>query len=208
VNFQKILKIYLKKFEYKSISSGDYISTFNEELEKIYSKEESKEIQSKIDWEKWINLPGYPIEKIELSKYINFLFYFIESKWIDTANEFAELFLSEKIDKIKESDIEEFMKWHTNVKIVFLNYLEKNINRINNDTYERLRDTLKLHNGHNVEISFTWYLICIQLCMRDVLPYVKKLLSCNGRMKYIKPLYFNLFNFDRNEAISYFEEYK
>lgn len=100
------------------------------------------------------------------------------------------------------------MKWHTNVKIVFINYLEKNINRINDEIYEKLRDTLKLHNGHNVEVCFNWYLICIDLHKRDVLPYVKKLLSCHGRMKYIKSLYFKLYNFDQNEALAYFNEYK
>lgn len=67
-NFQKILRIYLAKYAYKSITYEDYLSTFNEELEKLYTKEESKNIQSKINWDKWVNLPGYPLEKIELSK--------------------------------------------------------------------------------------------------------------------------------------------
>jgi hypothetical protein len=60
--------------------------------------------------------------------FIFFIIISIESNWIDTANNFAELFLSGKIEEITQKNIEEFMKWHTNVKIVFINYLEKNIN--------------------------------------------------------------------------------
>jgi len=109
---------------------------------------------------------------------------------------------------ISEKEIDEFKSWHTNVKLVFLNYLGKNIDRISNNIYLTLRDKLQLHNGYNVEISHIWYEICMSLKKDDVIQYVKKFLSCNGRMKYIKPLYFKFYDHKREEALQFFKENK
>ena len=120
----------------------------------------------------------------------------------------AELFLKDDPNLINEEIINEFKEWHTNVKIVFLNYLEKNITRITNQIYECLREKLYLHYGYNVEISYQWYQICLDLKKEDSIEFVKNFLSCNGRMKYIKPLYFKLYAYNRENAKNFFKENK
>jgi len=120
----------------------------------------------------------------------------------------AELFLKNDTKLINEDVIKEFKSWHTNVKIVFLNYLEKNIKRITNEIYVCLKEKLNLHFGYNVEISYQWYQICLDLKKEDSLEFVKKFLLCNGRMKYIKPLFSKFYGFDKEEAKKFFKENK
>jgi hypothetical protein len=102
----------------------------------------------------------------------------------------------------------EFKSWHTNVKLVFLNYLYTNLDRIDNNIYELLRDKLNLHNGYNVEVSAIWLEICLALKKSDIIEHVKNFLSCNGRMKYIRPIYFKFLEYDRNTAVEFFKEKK
>ena len=89
-----------------------------------------------------------------------------------------------------------------------MNHLNKNIERISEKIYETLRDKLNLHSGYNVEIAYIWYEICMGLKKDDVIEHVKRFLSCNGRMKYIKPLYFKFYYHKREEALEFFKENK
>lgn len=94
------------------------------------------------------------------------------------------------------------------MKVVFLDYLDKNQSRITNNIYETIRDKLGLHCGYNAEVSFTWYQICLDLKKSDSIEHIKKFLLCNGRMKYIKPLYFKFYAFDREDALIFFKDNK
>ena len=132
----------------------------------------------------------------------------LETKWEEIANNLAEKFLKGEENLIGENEINEFKSWHTNVKLVFLSYMNQNISRVNEKVYELLRDKLNLHFGNNVEISYSWYQICLDLKKDDVIEYVQKFLLCNGRMKYIKPLYFKLYDYNRDLAVKFFAENK
>ncbi len=109
---------------------------------------------------------------------------------------------------ITDKEVNDFKSWHTNVKIVFIDYLDKNQSRISDSVYEIIRDKLGLHCGYNVEVSFSWYQICLDLKKKDAIEHIRKFLLCNGRMKYIKPLYFKYYNYNREEALAFFKENK
>lgn len=109
---------------------------------------------------------------------------------------------------ITDNEINEFKSWHTNVKVVFIDYLHKNKSKLTDSIYETIRDKLGLHQGYNAEIAFSWYQVCLDLKKEDALEHIKSFLLCNGRMKYIKPLYFKLYEFDRELALKFFEENK
>ena len=141
---------------------------------------------------------------------LNIVIFFLikETKWIEIANNLAELFLQGESNKIGEKELNDFKSWHTNVKLVFLGYLINNKERINQNVYELLRDKLNLHTGYNTEISYSWYQICLDLNKEDAIEDIKKFLACNGRMKYIKATYLKLYDFNRYLAVNLFEENK
>ena len=92
--------------------------------------------------------------------------------------------------------------------MVFLDYMDKNRSIISDTIYEIIRDKLGLHKGFNAEVSFSWYQICLDLKKEDALEHIKNFLLCNGRMKYIKPLYFKFYEYNREEALGFFKENK
>jgi len=135
-------------------------------------------------------------------------FLLLATKSIQTAKDLAELFLKGDSSLVSDKEVNEFKSWHTHVKLVFIDYLDKNQSRISDNVYEIIRDKLGLHSGYNVEVLFSWYQICLDLKKNDAIELIKKFLSCNGRIKYIKSLYFKFFSFNREEAVAFFKENK
>jgi hypothetical protein len=109
---------------------------------------------------------------------------------------------------VKFNAKEIFDNWHTNVKLVFLNYINEKTERVHESVYESLRDTLKIHSGYNAEVSYVWYQIALKTNHDDVVDHVKEFLLRNGRMKYVKTLYFAWYHFQKNEALEFFDKNK
>ena len=193
-NFQHILQSYIETFALKSVSHHEFRAHFEECAKNIYQSDVDK-IFSQIDWEKWINSTGQPIKLFDFP-----------SKWTKEGENLAKKVLSGEL--ISEQDFENFKSWHTNVKVVFLNNLNGNYTQVNNDIYQNLRDKLHLHDKYNVEVQYIWYQIALKLCKEDVIPYVRKFLLSNGRMKYIRPIYFAYYGFKKEEALDLFDKNK
>jgi hypothetical protein len=117
----------------------------------------------------------------------------------------AEEFLN---GQVRTDAKEIFSNWHTNVKLVFLNFINERIEKVTDLVYENIRDILNLHAGYNVEVSYVWYQIGLKTKHEDVVEHVKKFLLCNGRMKYLKPLYFPWYHFQKEEALNFFDKNK
>ncbi len=67
-NFQKILQSYIKEFSHKSVSHEAFKSIFEREVKVMYGDSAEEKVLSKVDWEAWLNKPGYPIVNFEYSK--------------------------------------------------------------------------------------------------------------------------------------------
>jgi hypothetical protein len=109
---------------------------------------------------------------------------------------------------LDEGAKQKFTNWHTNVKIVFLGHLKENLTRINDQVYENLKNILGLHEGYNAEIKHLWYLIALKLNKSDIVEHVKNFLSCHGRMKYIRPVYFAWFAHNKEDCLNFFDKHK
>ena len=88
---------------------------------------------------------------------------------------------------------------------MFLNSLKVDKDK---EIYENLRDKLNLHAGHNVEVQYTWYRLALLGKNADVVPYVKNFLLNNGRMKYLKPVYLAFYEYNKEEALDFFNKNK
>lgn len=72
------------------------------------------------------------------------------------------------------------------------------------EAYDYLKNVVGLHNSYNVEVSFLWYVVALNNKFEDILEHVVNLLENAGRMKFVKPLYQALKNFDSNKAVEVF----
>ena len=71
--------------------------------------------------------------------------------------ELAEKFLNGKNEELNDSK-EKFNNRHTSQKLVFLKYLMKNSDRIDDTIYNNIRDRLALNKEtYNSEIKSIWY---------------------------------------------------
>lgn len=195
-NFQKIMQTYIQKYAQKSISSKDFICTYETEVKNLYGDKAESDILSKIDWDKWINTTGFPIMDITY-----------KSSLVDDALDLANQFLESKFDPTSAK--EKFKSWHTNVKLVFLAYLDSKVDCIDEKVYTNLRDVLNLHDEcHNAEVKHVWYPIALKTKHDDVIPLVKKFLLSQGRMKYIRPVYYAWYPFQKEECLDFFDKNK
>ncbi len=142
----------------------------------------------------------------------NIFNFIIESKLKDEAIELGKQFITNSNNISNNNNYrEQFSKWHTKVKLVFLGYINDKIALLNeNDNiYRNLRDILGLHDEHhNAEIKYTWYTIALKTKHDDVVEPVKKFLLSQGRMKYICPVIYAWLEFNRQDAIEFFESNK
>ena len=194
LNFQHIMQKYVTEFALKSVDYHAFKGVFEAMVKDIYKEKANEEVLSKIDWEKWITSRGKPIKSFEF-----------KTKYIKEGQDLAKAFLE---GKRESSYYETFKNWHTNVKLVFLNYLMENVKKIDDKVYANLRDVLKMHGNYNAEVKYIWYQIALITKHDDCIPYVKEFLLTHGRMKYIRPVYFEWYRYQKEEANKFFNENK
>lgn len=64
-NFQNLLRTYINKFAYKSVSWIDFKLTFQDFAIEIYGESQAQQTLSKIDWDNWVKTTGEPFIKQE-----------------------------------------------------------------------------------------------------------------------------------------------
>ena len=190
--FQEVMRKYIKKYRLKSVDHTAFKGVL-EEVIKEKCKEKANEIIGKIDWDKWLYEKGIP-------KYTNDF----SSKYLKEAEQLAEDFLNEKEDN--ETVLKKFKEWHTNVKLAFLNYLSDHKDKINEAISQNLKKKLNLAEEYNAEVKYLWYLLALNKKIESEIPYIKKFLESNGRLKYVRPLYFAWIENDCNGAKEFFDQ--
>jgi leukotriene-A4 hydrolase len=191
--FMQVMKKYINDFKYKAVTWEDFRTVFNAVVA-------DKEIKDKIEWEKWITTPGFPV----VMKNYN-------SKLIKLTEELCNRFLNAEIKADEGEKVRnEFKGWHTNQKIVFLDYILAHADKVNDTVYEMLRDVLQLNDYkiYNSEVKFTWYSICLKTKHSDCIDDLKMFLQSYGRMKFINPLYKRWFMLNKEEALTFFNANK
>ena len=194
--FRKILRQYFAKFEYKSIKYEDFREFFIETI-KVELPDKYQEVLDKIDWVKWIEAPGYPPIK---NNFTNI--------YANEVQEAVKLFYNNDLP----SDFKDtFIKWHTLLKQYFLNTIKDTEKELEDKQLDLLSNVLNLKEGYNAEVNFGYFLVV--LLHGKVLDDTFKtaliaFLGKFGRLKYLRPLYRNLYVRDKDTALSTFEKWK
>lgn len=193
--FRDILRVYIKKFAYKSISFIDYKELFETEL-KAAGK---SELLEKIDWDSWVNKPGHLVHKLDYS-----------TKLSQSANDLYEKFINNQVNPENLNAIsEEYHKFIANVKLVFLNLVLNNVDKLSQETYNLISQATDLNNVINhPEVSYTWFQISLEMKDSTSVESCKKFLLKQGRMKYVRPLLRAFYKYNKNECLDFFNSNK
>ena len=193
-NFREIMGIYIKTYKYKSVDWTDFKKVYEDYVNKKFEGRNARKILNVIDWNKWTTEKGYPSYKMEF-----------KSKYTDEVENLLNNFIKKEKN---ENALKIFKEWHTNVKLVFLEKILKNLDNFDESIILEIKKELNLVEEYNDDIKAIWYEITLQKGMKEEIDNVMNFLKTHGRLKYLKPLYFSWYKIDKENAKNFFEENK
>ncbi|XP_074867718.1 leukotriene A-4 hydrolase [Carettochelys insculpta] len=190
--FIGFLKAYIQQFAYKSAVTEDWKKF-------LYSYFKDKvDVLNSVDWNAWMHSPGMPPVK---PKY-------------DTMLSDACVALSQRWVKAKENDLCSFssadlkdLSSHQLIEFLTLLILEVPLPVSH---VKRMQEVYNFNAVNNSEIRFRWLRLCILAKWEEAIPLALKMVTEQGRLKFIRPLYRDLYNFDksRDQAVSTFLQHR
>lgn len=168
------MKKYFDTFKFKSIDSTDFKSFFEN-----YFKDENL---SQIDWETWLHKPGMPPVIPDYDTSLVKACNVVKEKWINW-NESESIPLT----------LADFENLGPDQKI----YLFQQILDLKQpqpiSKLKEIEKVFQLANVKNMEIRFRWLRICLQAHWEEKIPNALELVNEVGRMKYVRPIYRDLY---------------
>ena len=142
-NFREIMGIYIKTYKYKSVDWTDFKNVYEDYVNKKFEGRNARKILNVIDWNKWTTEKGYPSYKMEF-----------KSKYTDEVENLLNNFIKKEKN---ENALKIFKEWHTNVKLVFLEKILKNLNDFDESIILEIKKELNLVEEYNDDIKAIWY---------------------------------------------------
>jgi len=175
--FEKFLKAYFLRFQFGTVSKDEFKTFFIE-----YSKEhgiEQEKLDS-IDWDTWFNKPGMPPYQPPLD---NSLIAPVEK----AAKHWAENGRAPSDGKDDE--------WNADQQVAFLEMLldDDVVDKLDKKVLDLLDSTYGFGSSGNKEILFRWCLLFLKLKDESRFGIVSDFVAAQGRMKFVRPLYRELF---------------
>ncbi|XP_074758810.1 leukotriene A-4 hydrolase isoform X3 [Athene noctua] len=190
--FIGFLKAYIQQFAYKSIVTEDWKKF-------LYSYFKDKvDVLDKVDWNLWFHAPGMPPVKPTYDMTLANACVALSQRWI----------------KAKESDLGSFssadlkeMSSHQLIEFLALLLLEAPLPVSH---VQRMQQVYDFNAINNSEIRFRWLRLCIKSKWEEAIPLALKMATDQGRMKFTRPLFRDLYSFDkcRDLAVKTFLEHR
>ncbi|CAG9766424.1 unnamed protein product [Ceutorhynchus assimilis] len=185
---EPFLRSYFEQYKYQSIDTD----VFKNYFKKYFANKQEIE---KIDWQTWLHAPGMPPVVPNYDKTLAII-----------CDEFFDKY--NKWDGTGESPItsKEVQKLMASQQIYILQQiLEADPQPI--DKLKQLDSVFNLDQTKNAELLFLWLRICLKAQWKDKIDAMFRWINTVGRMKYVRPLYRDLFKweFTRRRAIENFK---
>nr|XP_060633268.1 leukotriene A-4 hydrolase [Anolis sagrei ordinatus] len=190
--FIGFLRRYIQQFAYKSVMTEDWKNC-------LYSYFKDKvDLLNTVDWDAWMNTPGMPPVKPVYDTTLSDACIALSQRWINATESDLSCFNSTDIKELSSHQLIEFLA---------LLLLE---NPLPVSHVRRMQDVYDFNAVNNSEIRFRWLRLCIQAKWEDAIPLALKMATEQGRMKFTRPLFKDLFKFEksRDQAVSAFQQYK
>ncbi|KAI5708917.1 hypothetical protein M8J76_006230 [Diaphorina citri] len=155
--------------------------------------------------------PGQKIEFLaKSSSYIAILFiYGYDTSLQDVCNDLANRWISWNHTKETPFSKQDLAAFTPGQKIEFLAIL------LDKEMYDlpkvkSLQDVYRFNGVRNCEIRFRWLKLCLKARWKEQVPHVIDMVTSQGRMKYVRPLYRELYAWEdtRQTAIDTFKQHR
>ncbi|KAM8973971.1 leukotriene A-4 hydrolase [Pelodytes ibericus] len=186
--FLGFLKTYIQVFAYKSVSTEDWKKF-------LYSYFKDKvDLLDQVDWNGWMHTPGMPPVQPQYDMTLANACIALSKKWVQSTES--------DLCSFSAADLDDFSS-HQKIELLALLLLQEPLPVTH---VKRMQEVYNFNEVKNSEIRFRWLRLCIQAKWEEVIPLALKMATEQGRMKFTRPLYRALYNFDkaRDLAVSTF----
>jgi len=193
--FEPFFKHYIQTNRFKSIDTDVFKNMFIE-----YFTEQGKgETIKAVDWDGWLYTPGMPLVHPKFDSTLADVCTELKNKWVQwnpsercpfSTGDFSTLFstqinqfLAELLDEKDPIDL---------VKV------------------KAMQTAYDFNSYKNSEIKFRWLRLCMKAKWKEQVPLVLQFVTEQGRLKYVRPLYRDMYNWTevRDQAIQHFNKTK
>ncbi len=187
---EPFLKAYYDHFKYQSIDSDEFKAFFLD-----YFKSEPK--VGSIDWQGWFNNPGMPLRKPAYDESMAEACKKLKDKWVTWNGEGAA-----------PSNADEWLALDSGQRIEFLSLLLAEETPLSVAKLQAMEAAYGLSAVKNSEIRFSWIRLGLLSRWKDAIPRAVQMVTEQGRMKFLRPLYRDLFKWDeaRDVALETFKK--
>ncbi|GAB5586975.1 Leucyl aminopeptidase yscIV [Umbelopsis nana] len=177
--FEPYMKAHIRRFAHNSITTSDWKSYLYEYMQENHGDQVVKQLDT-IDWHQWMKCPGMPPVKPHFDTTLAEACYSLASAWKD-AKERGDT-------EFKGIDNDKFSEFTSLQKVVFLESLSEAA-PFPHQLLASLDTCYQLSSVRNCEIRFRWQRLCLSSDYELIYPSVCELLTEQGRMKFVRPLY-------------------
>ncbi|KAJ6656381.1 hypothetical protein lerEdw1_003884 [Lerista edwardsae] len=190
--FIGFLKAYIQQFAYKSVVTEDWKNF-------LYSYFKDKvDLLDKVDWNAWMNTPGMPPVKPTYDMTLSNACLALSQRWIKATENDLDCFSSADIKDLSSHQLIEFLALLLLADPLPVSHVRK------------MQEVYNFNAVNNSEIRFRWLRLCIQAQWEDAIPLALKMATEQGRMKFTRPLFRDLYKFEksRDQAVAAFHQHK
>ncbi|XP_022235060.1 leukotriene A-4 hydrolase-like [Limulus polyphemus] len=183
--FEPFLRAYLEKYKYKSLDTDEWKDFLYE-----YFKDQTNKLDE-VDWNAWLYTPGMPPIKPDYDMSLVDCCTTLCKNWVAASDEQLDCFSANEIAGMTSQQIIEFLAQLLQEKPLSVPKVKK------------ITELYGLRDTQNAEIKFRWLRLGLRSHWTEIVENVVKFVSDVGRMKFVRPLFRDLFAWDetRDTAI-------
>jgi len=195
--FEGFARAYVQHFKFKTLTSADFRAFFMEWCR-------SREIDaSAVDWEAWLLAPGMPPILNTFSNELGAACSALADRWLAAA---APEEPKKTIAGARATDVE---GWSSAQLIALLEHMLSSVGDAAAvpppplaSRLDALDALYKLSASRNAEVRFRWQRLCIKMRADFIVPQVIDFLQSQGRMKFTRPLFRELFAWPEQKHVA------
>ncbi|XP_029522066.1 leukotriene A-4 hydrolase-like [Oncorhynchus nerka] len=186
--FMGFVKSYIQLFSYSSITTEEwkhYLFTYFKN---------KVDILNKVDWNAWMHTPGMPPVKPQYDSTMADACIALCKRWVKTKKGDLGNFSEGDVKTLSTHQLIEFLSLLLQQEPLPLSHVK------------RMQEVYQLNSFNNAEIRFRWLRLCVKSKWEDAVPMALKMATEQGRMKFTRPLFKEVYNFDKyhEEAVRVF----
>ncbi|MFH4979168.1 hypothetical protein AB6A40_005877 [Gnathostoma spinigerum] len=173
--FEKFMRAYIEKFAYKSVVTDVWKDFLYD-----YFKDK-KAVLDGIDWDNWLYATGMPKSKPVFDDSLLQQSKLLAQKWIDAYD-----------TELNSFTADEFMSLRPRQQMKVLDCILQ-APPFSKKKVEKLGVVYNLEKVNNCELRFSWIQIGLKAQWKPIIQTALNFVSAQGRLKYVRPIYKNLF---------------